>query len=378
MAYLISLEQKGLYLKVTFDMKICFFAASNSIHSYRWVKYFAGRGHTITWVSLCETIFEPIEGVKYYEIVSSKNLTSIFRSVVFLRRILKSNKPDCLHVHYLGVYGLIALISGFRSIVSTPWGSDIIINKKNFLYRILIRTFLKRANLITCDAQHMKDQILELGVSKNRIEIINFGIDTEQFSPKPANFYLRKKMKIKDGFTIISMRNFEPVYDLKTLVLAMPDILSKHPDVNFVLIGKGSQEKELKDLVKELKIESSVYFPGFISNPDLPQLLNNSDIYISTSLSDAGIAASTAEAMACGVPVVVTDTGENYKWVKNGETGYSVPPSEPLRLAEAIKNMILEPKEIKKVGLAGRKIISDYNDYQTEMAKMENLYKLVF
>ena len=153
-------------------------------------------------------------------------------------------------------------------------------------------------------------------------------------------------MKIKDGFTIISMRNFEPVYDLKTLVLAMPDILSKHPDVNFVLIGKGSQEKELKDLVKELKIESSVYFPGFISNPDLPQFLNNSDIYISTSLSDAGIAASTAEAMACGVPVVVTDTGENCEWIKNGETGYLVPPSDPLKLAEAIQNMILRPKEI--------------------------------
>ena len=65
-------------------------------------------------------------------------------------------------------------------------------------------------------------------------------------------------------------------------------------------------------------------------------------------------------------------------WVKNGKTGYLVPPSEPLRLAKVIKNMILEPNEIKKVGLAGRKIISDYNDYQTEMAKMENLYKLVF
>ena len=185
-------------------------------------------------------------------------------------------------------------------------------------------------------------------------------------------------MKIRDGFTIISTRNFEPVYDLKTLVLAMPDILCKYPDVNFVLVGKGSQEKELKDLAKELKIESSIFFPGFISNADLPQLLNNCDIYISTSLSDAGIASSTAEAMACGVPVVVTDTGENFEWVKNGETGYLVPPSEPFRLAEVIKSMILEPNEIKKVGLAGRKIISDYNDYQTEMAKMENLYKLVF
>ena len=377
MVYLISLEQRGLFLRVTFDMKICFFAASNSIHSYRWVKYFAGRGYAVTWISLCNTIFEPIEGVKYHEAPTSKNPVSICRSVVFLRKILNSEKPDFLHVHYLGIYGLIALLSGFRTIVSTPWGSDILINKKNFLYWILIRAFLKRAKLITCDAQHMKDQILEFGVSKNQIEIINFGIDTEQFSPKPTNFQLTKKMKIKDGFTIISMRNFEPVYDLRTFILAMPEVLSKYPDVNFLLIGQGSQEKELKDLVNELKIESSVFFPGFISNADLPQLLNISDIYISTSLSDAGIAASTAEAMACGVPVVITDTGENREWIKNGETGYLVPPSDPLKLAEAIQNMILRPKEIKKVGLAGRKMISDHNDYKTEMAKVDKLYKLL-
>ena len=184
-------------------------------------------------------------------------------------------------------------------------------------------------------------------------------------------------MKIKDGFTIISMRNFEPVYDLRSFILAMPEVLSKYPDVNFLLIGQGSQEKELKDLVKELKIESSVFFLGFISNVDLPQLLNSSDIYVSTSLSDAGIAASTAEAMACGVPVVITDTGENREWIKNGETGYLVPPSDPLKLGEAIQNMILKPKEIKKVGLAGRKMISDHNDYKTEMAKVDKLYKLL-
>ena len=173
------------------------------------------------------------------------------------------------------------------------------------------------------------------------------------------------------------MRNFEPVYDLRTLILAMPEVLSHYPEVNFLLIGKGSQEKELKDLVRALKIESSVFFLGFVSNEDLPRFLNSSDIYISTSLSDAGIAASTAEAMACGVPVIVTDTGENRKWIKNGETGYLIPPSNPLKLAQVIQNMILKPKEIKKVGLAGRKIISEHNDYKTEMAKVEKLYKLM-
>ena len=57
-------------------------------------------------------------------------------------------------------------------------------------------------------------------------------------------------MKIKNGFTIISMRNFEPVYDLRTLILAMPEVLSHYPEVNFLLIGKGSQEKRTKRLGK--------------------------------------------------------------------------------------------------------------------------------
>ena len=51
--------------------------------------------------------------------------------------------------------------------------------------------------------------------------------------------------------------------------------------------------------------------------------------------------------------------------------------SHPLKLAEAIQNMILKPKEIRKVGLAGRKMISDHNDYKTEMAKVDKLYKLL-
>jgi glycosyltransferase involved in cell wall biosynthesis len=60
-----------------------------------------------------------------------------------------------------------------------------------------------------------------------------------------------------------------------------------------------------------LNVDDFVQFLGRIPHEAMPDLLTQADIYVSTSLSDAGISASTAEAMACGLPVIVTDTGEN-------------------------------------------------------------------
>jgi len=101
------------------------------------------------------------------------------------------------------------------------------------------------------------------------------------------------------------------------------------------------------------------------------------DVYVSTSLSDAGIAASTAEAMACGLPVVITDSGENARWIEPGRNGFLVPLSEPGALAEKLLRLIDDPELRSRLGAAGRATIQERNDYQVEMAKMETLYQQI-
>ncbi len=98
------------------------------------------------------------------------------------------------------------------------------------------------------------------------------------------------------------------------------------------------------------------------------------DVYVSTSLSDAGLAASTAEAMACGLPVVITDFGDNRKWIEDGESGFIVPLKDPKALAEKII-YLLKNKDIRReFGMRNRKIIEEKNNYYREMEKMENSY----
>jgi glycosyltransferase involved in cell wall biosynthesis len=119
----------------------------------------------------------------------------------------------------------------------------------------------------------------------------------------------------------------------------------------------------------------SVKFIGFVRNDRLPDYLNSVDVYVSTSLSDAGIAASTAEAMACGLPVIVTDVADNRMWVEDGANGFVIPTKNPKLLAERIIHLLKNEDIRRRFGNINRKIIEQRNNYYVEMQKMEGIYK---
>jgi glycosyltransferase involved in cell wall biosynthesis len=126
-----------------------------------------------------------------------------------------------------------------------------------------------------------------------------------------------------------------------------------------------------------LGISDSVKFVGFIPNEKLPEYLASADVYVSTSLSDAGLAASTAEAMACGLPVIVTDFGDNRRWVKNGVNGFIVPLRDPKTLADKIVYLLKNENIRKEFGIRNRIIIEKKNNYYKEMERMEHIYEVL-
>ena len=350
-------------------MKICFLAASNSIHSHQWINFFSNLGHKIIWISLVPATIKVSDNIEYYEFTSG-----IFSSIFKVRKLIAKLNPDIVHIHYLGYYGLLGLFSGAKCIVSTPWGSDIIEGKKSFLKRQILLRILKKTKLIICDAYHMRDELKKLNVPQNKINIIYFGVDTKKFVRKDRNLEILNKFNISNEITIISLRSFEPVYDIKTLILAAKIILKQIPDVHFLLVGRGTLEKELKELVHSLSIDNSVHFTGFIDKQLLPSLLSSSDIYVSTSLSDAGLASSTGEAMSCETPVVISDSAENDQWINNKVNGFLFSTKNSEQLAEILINLIKNEPLRKTVGKEGRNIIIKKYDYENEMNKVNDLY----
>jgi len=221
----------------------------------------------------------------------------------------------------------------------------------------------------------MREEIMSFGVPAERIRIVNFGVDTDSFSKCPQDTEVRGHWGLSNEPTVISLRNFEPVYDIETLLRAIPKVLETVSTARFILGGKGGLEDELKLLVAQLGIGHAVNFVGYIPNDQLPTILCSADVYVSTSLSDAGIASSTAEAMACELPVVVTDSGENNQWINDGVNGFLVPVSQPEALAKRLIQLLQKTELRQKFGQRGRSMICKNNDYHVEMTKMEAVYQ---
>jgi glycosyltransferase involved in cell wall biosynthesis len=362
-------------------VRICYLANASSIHTSKWAKFFVSRKHEVHVVSFEDA---QIGGAAVHVVrlpVHVKNAAFALKivSIPRVRTLIKRIDPDVLHAHYVTNYGLFGALCGFKPFVITAWGSDVLIDPQarfiSMIKRPIAHYALRRADMITCDADHMKQAIASMGISSEKITLIYFGIDNEKFSPQEKSETVRAKLGLHDSLVVISLRNLERLYDVESLVRSVPLVLKDVPEAMFIIAGRGSEEKKLRELAKSLGVSNSVKFIGFIPNNELPQYLNTVDVYVSTSLSDAGIAASTAEAMSCGLPVIVTDVADNKKWVKDGVNGFVLQTKDHQHLAEKIIYLLKNEDLRKRFGRINRKIIDERNNYYKEMDKMERIYE---
>jgi len=296
--------------------------------------------------------------------------------LIQFKRLIKNINPDIIHAQSIMDSTLLGAVSGFHPFVVTPWGSDVLVApQKSKMSRRMVKYVLERADLITCDAEHIKEPLTKLGADPQKIQLIYFGVDTRKFNPGQRDERFREELGILNSPTIISLKRFEPIYNVESLITAVPLVLREFPKAKFLLVEKGSQEEKLKQLAKSLGVSDSVKFVGWVPENELPCYITSADIYVSTSLSDAGLAASTAEAMACGLPVIITDFGDNRKWVQDGVNGFIIPVRAPEVLASKIIHLLKDEETRKRFGEINREIIVERNDWEKEMGKMAKLYE---
>jgi len=360
-------------------MKIAFLAAGNSIHSYRWIKYFVDQGHQVAWISLAPLLPEFAElaaRTEFYEIKPSplvdingrEGMLFLLPAVWRLKGILRRLKPQVLHIHSVGTYGLVGALAGFKPLVLTPWGSDILLNI-GFKKR-LVKYVVSCGDFFTCDGENTKQALLDLGVMAEKIQLICFGTDVEKFKPV-------ENREEKGVVEVISARGLEPVYDIETLLRAAVIVKKQNSGVKFVIAGGGTLTEKLHQLAGELDLlaDGTVNFIGQQTGDQIAILYKKMDIYVSTSLSDSGLSAATSEAMASGLPALVSDSGCNREWVIDGQGGYIFPLSDAETLAKYILELADDVEKRKRFGEYNRQIIVERNNYYKMMARVEEIYK---
>jgi glycosyltransferase involved in cell wall biosynthesis len=304
------------------------------------------------------------------------NLLGLPLRVAQFRAWMKRINPDVVHVHYINEAALCTTLVGFRPLVVTAYGSDVLINpRRSRLLRLLVRYVLLRADLVTCTGETVKGVLLSLGVAPSRVAIIYVGTDTERFHPRAGDSGLSENLALHNSPVVISLRRLDPVYDLGTLLNAVPLVLERCPTVKFIIAGSGSEEEKLQQMAVSIGVHESVRFVGYLSEEEVPRYLASADVYVSTALSDGGLSASTAEAMSCGLPVVITDVADNRRWVDEGISGFIVSPRDPQALAKRIIHLVEHREDGERVGVNARQVVVERNNWHKEMAKMEQIYQ---
>lgn len=365
-------------------MKICFLADYHSIHTYRWIKYFVPK-HEVHLISL---EFPPEEAgtlkpEKYEEIgiklhmIPRKGLLNKLRGASLVRKCVREINPDLMHSHYITHYGYLGAASGYHPLVMTAWGTDVLIDShSSFIKRHQVRYALKRADVVTCDGENTTKALKALMNNDMKIKKIYFGVDTEKINPhgRVEGFY-QKYLKDGKGKAVINIRGFKEIYDPDTFIKAIPPVLEKYPETIFLMAQEGERRKIYEEMVSSMGIGDSVKFIGNIPADDLPVFLASAEVYVSTSLSDSGISASTVEAMASGTAVISTDVGDISYWIENGKNGFIIPKGDSSALSEKIIYLLSNDAIRRSMGKEGRITIETRQDYYKEMRKVEQLYE---
>lgn len=349
-------------------MHILFIADASSVHSYRWIKYFSKiKGMKITWCSMTENTMPELDNVEY-KFINKKNPLNLIKTVRYISKIA----PDIIHVHYLGWNGFLSLFFLKSKIVLTAWGSDVVFNSQKWLKKLILQKMVKRASVITCDADHLREKLVALGAEEENIKIVMFGIDKETFTSNRTPFDLQGN-DVK--FNVGSIRNLHPVYDVITFLQAAKIVLDKRQDVNFNVAGSGPDLQSLQNFVDEHDLNRNIKFVGRLDSSKLSDFYNSLDIYVSTSLSDGGIASSTAEAMLCARPVIITDAADNRKWVTDNDNGRLFDCYDFENLALIINELLDNRGNSRKLGLKAKETIMLRNEYNNEMKGMLKIYQ---
>jgi glycosyltransferase involved in cell wall biosynthesis len=349
-------------------MRILFLSDASSFHTKRWVDYFTDKGYETYLFSL-----EKSQGTKAEEICLSPKTGIPFLKYLLalpeLKKLIEKMNPDLANAHFIPNYGFIGALSKSRPLIVSTWGSDVLVSpKKSVFHKLRAKYVLSRADLITCDGMNLVNELSKLGLEKEKIIFAPMGVEQKLLRTREDSF------GNKDEIILLSLRSLEPVYDLRTLIRAMPLVLEKiNKKIRLWIAGEGSEKKKLVELCTRLDIGEKVEFKGRISREELEDALHKVDIYISTSLSDS-TSVSLLEAMASGLIPIVSDIPGNREWIEEGVNGFLFPAGDSQALAQKIVWVINNFKEVVALREENQRIIREKALWEENMRTIESKF----
>jgi glycosyltransferase involved in cell wall biosynthesis len=295
-------------------------------------------------------------------------------------RLVRQLKPDVVHTHMAkaGTVGrLAAMLCGVPLIVHTYHGHvfhSYFGRRKTQMFVAIERALALRTHRIVTVGDSQRAEIASYGVAPiGKIEPIRLGLELGPFLR--AETYaggLRGELGLPSDRPMVGIvARLVPIKAHEDFLSAAVALRARVPNATFLVIGDGERRVELEAIAQRLGLGNAVRFLGW--RRDLPRVYADLDV-VALSSHNEGSPVSLIEALAAARPVVATAVGGVPEVVVDGQTGLTVPPSQPAALASAIERLLSDRALAERLGAAGRRHVYPRYDSSRLVADMRKLY----
>jgi len=376
-------------------MRICYLADGRYIHSHRWLRYFSNHGHQtflFSFEPLTPSNIDAVEnaGAKYLGELSPFHLKRFWRTtaqISRLRRLLREEKIDVVHSHFVGVNAWYGALSRFHPTVITVMGGDILGEDwkpgPDIRERCLTPFALRNADLITCWSNKLIPVVRRYTRPEVPIEVIHGGVELERFFPGPRPQYLLERLGLpQTARVILSPRLMKPLYNLDTIASAAEQVCAAIPETYFVFAvlpaGKDdSYEVKVREILERGAVKDRVRYVGSIPHDEMADYYRLADVTVSIPSSD-GTPMSVLESMACETPVLVSRI-PNYDahYIEDQKTVMMADQTDPGAVATALIRLLQDSALAEGLAAEAKRRVVESASYESQMAKMNELYEKV-
>ena len=372
-------------------LTICAVGSSRSTHVVARVQCFARRGHRVYLITEAQV---GIEGVT--ELVPSEDEVGVLRLVnaafrrrlpasrllallLSIPRLIRQCKPDIVHVHFAySMWAWMAVVAGHHPLVVSVMGGDILFEEQGSPTRRgkwLTVQLLRQADVITSKSEFLVKVLEHLGDFRAKTIKVVWGVDLKLFR-RIESAGLRSSLGLNDrDFVILSARILQKFYNVHLIVEAMPRIIAACPRARLVITEYAADreyKREIEQRVKELRLDDVVVFVGQIPHAEMPRYYSLADVSVGVPSSD-GLPQTLLEAMACGVPNVLSRLRRYEELISHEESGYFVDIS-PEAIAEGVVRLLRDCDLRTRVAERGLEIVTSAANFDREVDRVEAMY----
>jgi len=300
-----------------------------------------------------------------------------WRLVWQIRRYRREYRVDVFHCHQYTpfVYGFLGALGTETRVVFTEHGRFYpdLPKPKRMLVNPVFGRLVDHMTSISKATKHALVNVERF--PRSRIQVVYNGIDgapydhdTTRSTRLPDEFHTA----LSGRFVVGNVARLDPIKNHRLMLNAVKEISALHPDLHLCLVGDGPEREGLEAMAKKLGIQSHVLFTG--TRQDVYLFYERMDVFILTSFSE-GTAMTLLEAMASGLPCIVTDVGGNPEIIEDGNTGFVIPNNDCQALVEKISLLKQQPKLRKELGRNARRKFLRHFSVQQMTHNYENIYR---